>query len=115
HRAPVLDGQVHHLADLLGEDLAERAAEDGEVLGEDEDAPPEDRPVARDDGVAVGASIHHPEVRLAVSDVAVELDERARIAELLDALPGEQLALLAAARDGFLAARVARLLPQLLQ
>ena len=31
-RAAVLHRQVHHLADLLGEHLAERAAEDGEVL-----------------------------------------------------------------------------------
>ena len=29
-------GQVHHLADLLGEDLGQRPAEDGEVLGKDE-------------------------------------------------------------------------------
>jgi hypothetical protein len=32
---PILIGQVHDLDDLLAEDLAERAAEDGEVLGED--------------------------------------------------------------------------------
>src|SRR3954447_8887002 len=36
HRAAELRRQVHHLADLLGEDLAQRAAEHGEVLREDE-------------------------------------------------------------------------------
>jgi hypothetical protein len=115
HRAAVLDGQVHDLADLLGEDLAQRAAEDGEVLGEEEDAPAEDRPVAGDDGVAVRAAIHHPEVRLAVADVAVELDERARVAELLGALAGQEPALLTAARDGLLAAGMERLPAQLLE
>ena len=43
HRAAVLDGEIHHLADLLREDLGERAAEDGEVLAEDEDLAAEDR------------------------------------------------------------------------
>src|SRR5207237_7923662 len=86
-------GQVHHLADLLGEDLREAAAEDGEVLREDEDLAPEDRAVAGDDGVAVRAALHHPEVRLAVADVAVELDERARVAESLGPLAREELPL----------------------
>ena len=36
-RAAVALGQVHQLDDLLGEGFAERAAEDGEVLGEDRD------------------------------------------------------------------------------
>src|SRR5581483_9470878 len=109
------DGHVHDLADLLREDLAERAAEDGEVLREEEDLAAEDRAVAGDDGVAVRTAVHHPEVRLAVADVAVELDERAGVAELLRALAGEEAALLAALRDGPLAARVERLLPQLLE
>src|SRR5205085_11792290 len=74
--AAELRRQVHHLADLLREDLAERAAEDGEVLREDEDLAAEDRPVARDDGVAVRAPVEHAEVRLTVAHVAVELDER---------------------------------------
>ena len=96
---PYFDREVHHLADLLGEDLAQRAAEDREVLREDEDLAAEDRPVAGDDGVAVRAAVHHPEVRLAVADVAVELDERARVAELLGALAREQPPLVAPARD----------------
>ena len=63
----------------------ERAAEDGEVLREDEDLPPVDRPVAGDDAVAEGLRVVHPEVRLAVRDEAVELDERARVEERVDA------------------------------
>src|SRR5205807_8718022 len=64
HGTAVLHGEIHGLADLLGEHLAQRAAEHGEVLREDEDLPPEHRAVAGDDGVAVWAAIHHPEVRL---------------------------------------------------
>ncbi len=79
HRAAVLRGHVHHLADLLREDLGEAAAEDGEVLREDEHAAAEDRPVPGHDGVAVRPLLPHPELRLAVADVAVELDERARV------------------------------------
>src|SRR5205085_7930290 len=103
-RAPVLEREIHHLADLLREDLAQRAAEDREVLGEDEDLAAEDRPVARDDGIAVGTPLEHPEVRLTVTDETVELDERARVEELDEALAREQLALLPLPVDGALAA-----------
>ena len=48
-----LQRDVHDLDDLLAEDLAERAAEDGEVLGEDADLPTVDGAVAGDDAVAV--------------------------------------------------------------
>ena len=48
-RAADLRGEVHDLAHLLGHDLAERAAEDREVLGEDADAAAVDRAVAGDD------------------------------------------------------------------
>ena len=75
----------------------------------------EDRPVAGDDRVAVRPPLEHPEVRLAMADVPVELDERARIEQLLDALAGEQLPLGALALDRLLAARVPRSLAQLLE
>src|SRR5439155_26531382 len=100
-RAAVLGRHVHHLADLLGENLAQRAAEDREVLAEDEDPAAEDRAVARDDGVAVGPPLEHAEVRLPVADEAVELDERPRITELLGAFPREQLAFGSMLFDGF--------------
>ena len=50
-----------------------------------------------------------------MADVAVELDERALVAELLGALAREQPPFLAAARDRALAARVQRLVAQLAQ
>ena len=106
HRAAVLHRQVHHLADLLGEDLRERATEDSEVLGEDEDPAIEDRPVAGHHRVAPGPVLAHPELGLAVPHETVELDERARVEQLLETLPGEQLSALTLARDVLLAARV---------
>ena len=54
-RAAGLDREVHHLGDLLAVDLAERAAEDGEVLGEHADLAAVDGAVAGDHAVAVRA------------------------------------------------------------
>ena len=89
-RGPDLEGQVHQLVDLVGEDLAERAAEHGEVLREDEDLAPVDRAPAADDAVGVGAVV---EARLGgPAGQQVELVERARIEQEVDALAGEQLA-----------------------
>ncbi len=92
HGAADLRGQVHDLAHLLGHDLAERAAEDGEVLGEDADAAAVDRPVAGDDGVAPRPVLLHVEVERAVAHERVELLERARIQQLLDPLARGHLA-----------------------
>src|SRR5437667_7998052 len=78
-RAAELQSEIHHLADLLGEDLAQGAAEDGEVLREDKDLPAEDRSVAGDHGVPVRPPLQHPEARLTMSDIAVELEEGAWI------------------------------------
>ncbi len=74
-RAADLRGQVHDLAHLLGHDLAERAAEDGEVLAEDADAAAVDRAVARYDGVAPGPVLLHVELVRAVAHERVELLE----------------------------------------
>ena len=87
-----LHRQVHHLADLLGVGLAQRAAEDGEVLREDVDAAPVDLAEAGDDAVAGILLLLHAEVGAAVHDVAVELVEGARIEEVFDALARRQLA-----------------------
>src|SRR5207249_12045638 len=67
------------------------------------------------DGVAVGASLAHPELGFAVPDVAVELDEGAGIEQLLGPLAREELAPLALLLDRALAARVERVVAQLLQ
>ena len=113
--AAVRHGEIHDLADLLGEDLRERPAEDGEVLREDEDLPVEDRPVAGHDGVAQRTVLAHLELHFAVSYEAVELDERARVEELLEALAGKELAALALSGDVLLARRMERLRAQLLE
>src|SRR5262249_43873126 len=86
-----------------------------EVLREDEHLTAEDRAVAGHDGVAVRASLEHSEVRLAVANVPVELDERSGIEELDQALAGKQLSLLALPLDRLLAAGVLGLLAQLLE
>jgi hypothetical protein len=52
HRRAGAQRKVHHLADLFGEDFAERTAENREVLGEEEDLPAVDRGAAGDDAVA---------------------------------------------------------------
>ncbi len=71
HGAAELHREVHHLADLLGEDLGQAAAEDREVLREDEHLAPEDRPVAGDDRVAPRPPLAHLELDLAMAHVAV--------------------------------------------
>ena len=103
------------LHDLLGERLREAAAEDREVLREDEDLAAEDRPVAGHDRVAVRPPLHHPEERVAMANEPVELDERARVEQLLDPLAGEHLPLLVLSRDGLLATGMLRLLAKLSQ
>src|SRR5581483_4269074 len=90
----------------------QRPAEDREVLGEDEDLAAEDRAVAGDDRVAPGAVLAHPELDLAVADVAVELDERPRVEQLLEPLAGEQPALVPPACDRLLRPLVTRLVAQ---
>ena len=111
--AAELRRQIHDLADFLRKDLAQRTAEDGEILGKDEDLATEDRAVAGDDRVAVGSPLEHAEARFAMPDVAVELEERAGIEQFFHSLAGEQLPLLALSRNRALAARMPRLLAQL--
>ena len=55
HRRARRLGQVHDLVDLRGVGLAQRAAEDPEVVGVDEDRAAVDRAPAGDDAVGVGA------------------------------------------------------------
>ena len=93
HRAADALGQIHDLAHLLAHDLAERAAEDGEVLREDADRTTVDQAVAGDDGVAPRTVLLHREVVGAVAHEGVDLLERAGVEQLVDALARGQLAL----------------------
>ena len=94
HRRAVSHREIHHLADLLGERFAQRAAEHGEVLREDVDEPAVDAAVARDDAVAVDALLLEPEVVRAVNHEAVELDEAALVEQQVEPLARGELSLL---------------------
>jgi len=85
-RAPCLHGEVHDLADLLAEDLAETSAENGEVLAEHAHRPAVDGAVSGDDAVAVGALVLDAEVVRAVTGKCIELDERAGVEQRLHPL-----------------------------
>ena len=74
--------------------LGERAAEDGEVLGEDVDEPAVDAAGAGDDAVTGIYLLLEAEGGGAVSDEAVELDEAAGVEEQIQPLAGGELALL---------------------
>ena len=81
------------LHDLAGMGVGQRAAEDGEVLGEDEDDAAVDGPPAGDDPVAGDLLFGHAEVDGAVLDEHVELLEGALVQQQVQALPRRELAL----------------------
>ena len=91
--------------DLLGEHLAERAAEDGEVLAEDEHLAAVDRAPAGDDAVGERSGVLDAEAVGAVAGEHVELDERAGVEQEVDALAGGELAPLVLALDRGVATR----------
>ncbi len=109
----VLDGLVHHLADLLGDDLADRPAQHREVVGEEEHLPAVDVAVAGDDGVAGERLVRHPEVGRPVLDEGVDLVEGPVVDEEVDALARGHLALLVLGLDTCLAAAELGFLPSL--
>jgi hypothetical protein len=101
--------------DLLGEDLAERPAEDGEVLGEDAHLAAVDRAPPGDDAVGEGPLGLDAHAVGPVTGEHVELVEGAGVEQVLDALPGEQLALGVLALDRPLGSGVEGLFLALLQ
>ena len=105
-------GQVHDLADLLGEGLGQAAAENGEVLAEDEDQAPVDGTVARHHAVAEGLLLLQAEVGAAVGHEGVELLEAALVEQPVDAFPGGVLTLVVLLLDALLAASQAGLVAQ---
>jgi len=93
HRRAHPHGVVHDLADLFRVRLAERAAEDGEVLAEHEHQSPVDRAASGNDAIARHALLGHAEVRGAVLDEHVVFLERAVVEQQLQTLAGSELAL----------------------
>ena len=83
-----LDREVHDLADLLGCDLGDAAADHREVLGEDADRASFDLAEAGDDRIARILLLVNAEVSGAVQDQGVELLEAALISEHVDSLAG---------------------------
>ena len=113
--APVLHGEVHDLADLLGVGLGQRAAEDREVLRVDEDQPPVDPSVAGDHAVAQIALLVDAEVGGPMRHERIQLHEAAFVEQQLDALARRQLAAFVLLLDALLAAAELRLFAQLCQ
>ena len=101
-----LCGEVHDLDDLGGVGFGERAAENGEILGEDEDQPALDAAVAGDEAVAVVFLLGHAEVVGAMRDQLVGLLEGAFVEQELDALAGRHFAFFVLALAALLSAAV---------
>src|SRR5207244_3715071 len=80
------------------------SAEDGEVLREREHLASVDQAVARHDAVAGNELLGHPEVETAMRDELVELFERARIEQQIDAFAGGEFAGVVLAAQAFVAA-----------
>ncbi len=87
------DGHVHDLVDLRGMGLAQRAAEDPEVVGVDEDRTALHRAPAGDHTVGVRLLGLQAEALGPVPAQLLDLLEGTRVQEQLDPLPGRQLAL----------------------
>ena len=103
-----LHGEIHDLADLLGIGFAERAAENGEVLGEDVNETAIDAAVSGDHAVAGILLLLHSEIEAAmVTNLSISSKEslssrsatRSRAVSLAVGLLAFQ-ALLAAAKFG---------------
>ena len=93
HRRAVLHGQVHDLANLLCMRFAQRAAEDGKVLGKHIDHATIDRAPTGDDAVAGDDGIRHAEIGGPMGDEHVIFFERPRIEQHVEAFAGGELAL----------------------
>ena len=87
------DGHVHDLVDLRGVGLAQRAAEDPEVVRVDEDRAALHRAPAGDDTVRVRLLGLQAEPGRPVPAQLLDLVERTGVQQKLDPLPGGQLAL----------------------
>ena len=100
-----LHRHVLDLHDLLRVRLRQRAAEHGEILGEDEHAAAVHRAPAGDHAVAGDLGLLHAEIVGAVLDEHVELLERVLVHQELDALARGQFAALVLRLDAALRRR----------
>ena len=114
-RAAGLQRVIHDLDDLLAVDLAERAAEHGEVLAEHADRASVHGPVPGDHAVAVRPVGLDAEVVRPVPGQLVELGERARVEQHVDPFPGGLLAPVVLLGHRLLRAGVHGLVPPSLQ
>ena len=110
-----LHRHVLHFHDLLRVGLGERAAEHGEVLGEQENGAAVHGTPAGDDAVAGDFRFLHAEVAGAMLDEHVEFLERALVEQQLDALARGELAALVLRLDARLATTKAGLLAPLFE
>ena len=94
HRSARAHGQVHDFRDFSGVGFRERAAEDGEILGEDVHQAAINAAVAGDEAVAGRALRFHAEIVGVVAHEFVQLLERAFIEQQSDAFARAELALL---------------------
>jgi len=97
--------------------FAQRAAHHREVLREDIDQPPADRPPAGDDAIGKELLVRlvHAEIALAVHHKSVHLAEAARIEQQVEPLAGSQLAGLMLFLDAIRAAARCALQPHLVE
>ena len=114
-RAAGLHGVVHDLDDLLAVDLAQAAAEHGEVVAVDRDRAAVHRADAGDHAVAVRAVALDAEVMRAMPGQLVELHERALVEQQVDPLAGGELALGVLLLDRGKGTRVHGLVPSALK
>ncbi len=91
-RGTVFHGQVHDLADLLGNCLRQGAAHDGEILGEDKDRSTAYSSVTGYNGIAGVPTLCQTEIRSPVQDKGVQLFEGARVQKKGNAFAGGELA-----------------------
>ena len=95
---------VHDLADLAGMGGGQRAAEDGEVLGEDEDPAAVHQAVPGDDAVARHPVFVHAEIGAVMFDEHVPFFEGPFVQQQIQPLPRRQFALTVLGVDPGLAA-----------
>ncbi len=107
----VLQRHVHDFADFLGVHLAQRSAQDGEVLAVDVDEAALYGPVARHHSVSFVELLLQTEVDAAVRHEFVDLDETPLVQQRRDTLSGRHLSLFLLLLDGLRSASLGGLLP----